>query len=460
MGGDPVDRRARAPALRPGLTGRRPQFSGGDRYSKCPGSGTSQRLPSVNPHRANTATSRGSCTEARPVGLDPALRSIATPQAWRRDPRAAAGRAWVPAAGEPGGVDQPGEVRLDQLTEGAVERADHQPVATGGPDDRQLDGHEVLGLPGRVLLERVSGRRPVRELAEPRLDEHLRQHGVALAQERGLARAAEAHGAVGRQGGAQTLLEAGAVAAVCQQHVAVGRDTEPGTGRPVHGQLGAADGGVADHRGDRHRPSSRERQRAAGTESAQLGRGGAEQSLARPEPGHGLEIGPAEEGAVRGGVDRRGLERYRPPRGWGVDDRASRIAGLDQLHGAGGHDGGGPDIGVGGGGGRQRGVEAARCPRQQDGRSAGHRDRPRGARRRGRRGACGGSILNAGHGHRPSDHAGQRRDHDHRGKSGPPHAAGSSCSATAANSPRVRVSLRSEQTRPASTHPSSPSAGL
>jgi hypothetical protein len=74
-------------------------------------------------------------------------------------------------------------------------------VAAGGPDDRQVDRHEVLLLPGGVLLEGVAGRRSVGELAEALLDQHLWQHGVAVAQEGRLAGAAEAHGPVGRDGG-------------------------------------------------------------------------------------------------------------------------------------------------------------------------------------------------------------------------------------------------------------------
>ena len=114
--------------------------------------------------------------------------------------------------------------------------------------------HDVGRHPGRVGLELVARSGAIGELAEPLLDEHLREHGVAGAQIRSLGGRCGTDSDVVGERVADRLLDRGSAFAVVDERVTVGVDADP----PPHqqslrGDLGPADHAVGDHPTDAHR---------------------------------------------------------------------------------------------------------------------------------------------------------------------------------------------------------------
>src|SRR6478672_686306 len=106
------------------------------------------------------------------------------------------------------------EVTLLELTERTLERGEQVLVAAQATEDRFVATDEVGPLPRGVDLDRLPLPLAEGELAEAFLQEHLREHGVALAEERRLARPAEAHGHRGFDPTPDRDLDLGAVSVV------------------------------------------------------------------------------------------------------------------------------------------------------------------------------------------------------------------------------------------------------
>ena len=90
-------------------------------------------------------------------------------------------------------------------------------------EDRVVAADEVGPLPRRIDHDRLPFPGPEGELAEALLEEHLREHRVALPEERRLARPAKAHRHLRLHHAADGDLDLRAIAVVGDEEVARGR---------------------------------------------------------------------------------------------------------------------------------------------------------------------------------------------------------------------------------------------